>query len=125
MIAPMHSHVVKELQQSYGSTVVKCLHSVGVSLPADKPIFLFTSISKCSIFDPKWNNSQDVPLVYERFNWQQGIFIGTSGRSKSIAEFEDIVQENIENRQPSETNDTKLHHDNPRSCVKDIMINYL
>jgi phosphoenolpyruvate carboxykinase (GTP) len=34
----MSSNVFQELKTSDGSDVVKCLHSVGVPLPADKPI---------------------------------------------------------------------------------------
>ena len=59
-----------------------------------------TSIKQCSILDPEWDNPQGVPiegiifggrrpagvpLVYESFDWQHGVFVGASMRSEATA----------------------------------------
>ncbi|CAF1072055.1 unnamed protein product [Adineta steineri] len=75
--------------------------SVDLGEPAAHPNSRFcTAIKQCSILDPEWNNPQGVPieaiifggrrpigvpLVYESFNWQHGVFVGASMRSEATA----------------------------------------
>ncbi|CAF1469088.1 unnamed protein product [Adineta steineri] len=75
--------------------------SVDLGEPAAHPNSRFcTSIEQCSILDPEWNSPQGVPidgiifggrrpvgvpLIYESFNWQHGVFVGASMRSEATA----------------------------------------
>jgi len=75
--------------------------SIDLGEPAAHPNSRFcTSITQCSILDPEWNSPQGVPiegiifggrrpagvpLVYESFNWQHGVFVGASMRSEATA----------------------------------------
>ncbi|UJR09638.1 hypothetical protein I4U23_013872 [Adineta vaga] len=75
--------------------------SVDLGEPAAHPNSRFcTSIKQCSILDPEWNSPQGVPiegiifggrrpagvpLIYESFNWQHGVFVGASMRSEATA----------------------------------------
>jgi phosphoenolpyruvate carboxykinase (GTP) len=75
--------------------------SVDLGEPAAHPNSRFcTSIKQCSILDSDWNSPQGVPieaiifggrrpegvpLVYESFNWQHGVFVGASMRSEATA----------------------------------------
>jgi len=75
--------------------------SIDIGEPAAHPNSRFcTSIKQCSILDPEWDNPQGVPiegiifggrrpagvpLVYESFDWQHGVFVGASMRSEATA----------------------------------------
>ncbi|CAF4241240.1 unnamed protein product [Rotaria socialis] len=75
--------------------------SADLGEPAAHPNSRFcTTIKQCSILDPEWNNPQGVPieaiifggrrpegvpLVYEAFDWQHGVFVGACMRSEATA----------------------------------------
>ncbi|CAF5001022.1 unnamed protein product, partial [Rotaria magnacalcarata] len=75
--------------------------SIDLGEPAAHPNSRFcTTIKQCSILDPEWNNPQGVPieaiifggrrpegvpLVYEAFDWQHGVFVGACMRSEATA----------------------------------------
>ncbi|KAL1429066.1 hypothetical protein MTO96_016801 [Rhipicephalus appendiculatus] len=92
--------VLRAINPEYGFFGVAPGTSMATNPNAMKTIEENTIFTNCPIIDPAWEDPkgvpisailfggrrpQGVPLVYEAFNWQHGVFIGSAMRSEATA----------------------------------------